>query len=288
MDVHRIAAFTYAGRGGNPAGVVRSDCLPASSQMQAIAADIGYSETVFSAPRDDGSGYRVRFFAPDAEVAFCGHATVALGAVLAAEMGDGTFHLELNEGSVAVDGWVDADGMAAAFCSPPTGHSAVPLELQAAGLALFGLSPEELDPDIPVAIVEAGVRHLLLPLRDRDRLAAMRYDMPTGATLMRDWGLTTFSLVQAERPDRYHARNPFAIGGVYEDPATGAGAAALAAYLGALGIIGAGPIEVIQGEDMGVPCMLHATPPPVQHGSARVTGRALRLDVPARVISSPQ
>lgn len=288
MDLHRIAAFTYAGRGGNPAGVVLCERLPSAEQMQVLAADIGYSETVFAAPLDDESSFRVRYFAPQAEIAFCGHATIALAAVLAGVRGDGTFRLQPNDGGVVVvEGWGDAAGMAAAFRSPSTRHARAPVALHRAGLALFGLSIEELDPAIPVAVVEAGVRHLLLPLLDRGRLSMMRYDMVAGATLMRDWDLTTVSLVQAERPDRYHARNPFAVGGVYEDPATGAAAAALAAYLGTLGIADAAGIEIVQGEDMGIPCLLHAAPPPVAHGGARVMGRARRLDDPGGAISSP-
>jgi PhzF family phenazine biosynthesis protein len=59
--------------------------------MQALAAEIGYSETVFAAPSDQD--WRVRYFAPEVEVDFCGHATLALGAALALRHGDGTFRL---------------------------------------------------------------------------------------------------------------------------------------------------------------------------------------------------
>ena len=81
MDVQRIAAFSDGPSGGNPAGVVLCDALPAAVRMQAIAAEVGFSETVFAAPA--GGGWRVRYFAPEIEVPFCGHATIALGAALA-------------------------------------------------------------------------------------------------------------------------------------------------------------------------------------------------------------
>ena len=49
--------------------------------MQRIAAEVGYSETAFA--MRDGDRWRVRYFSPEAEVPFCGHATIALGAALA-------------------------------------------------------------------------------------------------------------------------------------------------------------------------------------------------------------
>ena len=44
--------------------------------MQQIARDVGYSETVFLAG-DGGANWRARYFSPEAEVPFCGHATIA-------------------------------------------------------------------------------------------------------------------------------------------------------------------------------------------------------------------
>jgi PhzF family phenazine biosynthesis protein len=81
MEVQRIAAFSQGTTGGNPAGVVLCEVLPPADRMLAIAAEVGYSETVFAAPSEDG--WRVRYFAPEIEVPFCGHATIALGAALA-------------------------------------------------------------------------------------------------------------------------------------------------------------------------------------------------------------
>ncbi|MEA2887763.1 MAG: hypothetical protein QOD11_2123, partial [Bradyrhizobium sp.] len=103
MDVQRIAAFSHGANGGNPAGVVLCEALPAAEQMLTIAAEVGYSETVFAAPSEDG--WRVRYFAPEIEVPFCGHATIALGAALALAHGDGTFTLQLNDTRITVTGW---------------------------------------------------------------------------------------------------------------------------------------------------------------------------------------
>lgn len=276
MDIERLAAFTVGDQGGNPAGVVLCDTLPGADRMQSLAAEIGYSETVFAAPTP--KGHRVRYFAPGAEVPFCGHATIALGAALADRHGDARFLLELNEGEAIVEGHSGLDGMSAALTSPPTHSGPASDEVQGAALALFGLIARDLDNDYPPAIIDAGARHLLLALNSRSTLAAMRYDMDAGAELMRAWRLATISLVYAETPRRFHARNPFAAGGIYEDPATGAAAAALAGYLRDIGVEGGEGIVIVQGEDMGVPCLLHATVPGKPGRGARVHGTVQRID----------
>jgi PhzF family phenazine biosynthesis protein len=102
----------------------------------------------------------------------------------------------------------------------------------------------------------------------------MRYELAAGRALSKTEGIVTISLVYAETSRLFHVRNPFPIGGVYEDPATGAAAAALAGYLRDLGWPHGGAIEMVQGEDMGVPSRLHAEIPATPGASIRVSGMA--------------
>ena len=255
FPVDRLAAFSSHGSGGNPAGVVLLDTLPQAGEMQALAAQIGYSETVFAAPQDNS--WRVRYFAPKAEVAFCGHATIALGAVLAARRGGRIFRLRLNNAIITVEGWGKAGTMSAALVSPPAASRPASLELVEDALRLFSLTDADLDPRIPPAVAHAGAPHLILALRDRARLASLSYEFAAGRDLALREGICTFNIVQAEGSRRFHARNPFPFGGVYEDAATGAAAAALAGYLRTIGWPHGGAIEVVQGEDMGMPSLLH-------------------------------
>ena len=270
--IHKVAAFTAGEHGGNPAGVMIRAALPEEPAMQRIAAEMGYSETVFAAPTADG--WRVRYFSPDGEVAFCGHATIALGAVLAQQNGDGIFPLTTNHARVTVEGRADGDRADAALHSPPTSSAPAPAGLVAEALALFGYTLADLDDRIPPAIANGGVDHLVLALASRDKLRAMRYELPAGRKLMQRYGLVTISLVHAETPQRFHARNPFASSGVYEDPATGAAAAALAGYLRDLDWPHGGAIDIIQGEDMGAPCHLQVRIGDEAGGSIRVSGSA--------------
>lgn len=272
MDVLRIAAFSDGDIGGNPAGVAIGDTLPDAAEMQATAADVGFSETAFAAPA--GDGWRVRYFSPESEVPFCGHATIALGAALAMQNGDGVFALTLNDADITVEGQQDGGRMAAALQSPPTRSNAADPDLVAAAMSLFRLTPDDLDPRIPPAVAEAGATHLVLALADRKRLTEMAYDLDAGRTLMNQNGLVTISLVHAETPQLFHARNPFASGGVYEDPATGAAAAALGGYLRDLDWPHGGAIDIVQGEDMGMRSSLKVEIPPTPGSSIRVSGAA--------------
>lgn len=271
-EVQRIAAFADGERGGNPAGVVIAEALPDAATMQSTAAEVGYSETAFAAPEKEG--WRVRYFAPAIEVDFCGHATIALGAALAAREGDAAFTLQLNQARITVEARASGGKLEATLTSPRTWSRAADPDLVREALALFGWTQVDLDPRIPPAVAHGGADHLVLVLKSRERLAAMRYDFEAGRELALRAGLATFSLAFAETPQLFHARNPFPAGGIYEDPATGAGAAALVGYLRDLGWMRAGEIEILQGWDMGVPSRLRALWTAEVGAGVRVSGAA--------------
>jgi len=275
--VQRIAAFSDGAQGGNPAGVWIGAALPDAADMARIAHAVGYSETAFAAPW--GDGWRVRYFSPESEVPFCGHATIALGAALAASRGDGVYKLVLNDAAITVEGRSGAgpDGAgltSAALQSPPTRSAPAPAALVEEALALFGYRSEDLDSRIPPGLAHGGADHLVLALRSRALLAAMRYELDAGRRFMREHGLVTVVLVWAESATLLHTRNPFASGGVYEDPATGAGTAALAGYLRDLGWMQGGTIDIVQGEDMGMRSRLRAEFGAEKGASIRVSGTA--------------
>jgi PhzF family phenazine biosynthesis protein len=275
-EVLRIAAFSDGGEGGNPAGVWIGAALPPEAEMQRLAREVGFSETAFAAVGTAGNGdaFRVRYFAPEAEVAFCGHATIALGAALARQFGDGVYPLTLNQANITVEGRRDGPHVAAALQSPPTRSQPADPGLVKAALDLFGYSEADLDPRIPPGLAHAGNDHLVLALASRGLLAAMRYELPAGRELMLAHGLVTIVLVWAESERLFHTRNAFAAGGVVEDPATGAGTAALAGYLRDLAWQHGGAIDVVQGEDMGMRSRLHADIAEAPGSSIRVAGTA--------------
>jgi len=261
------AAFTDRGTGGNPAGVVLDASGLDDDARLAVAAAVGYSETAFveavsakDTVSDSGPGphhYNVRYFSPLAEVAFCGHATIATAVALADRDGPGLFTFHTLAGPVPVETRHDSYGTTATLISPPTStRAAQPDELAAALLALRW-RVGDLDPRYPAHVSFAGLDHLVIAAASRERLADLDYDYPALAALMarHRWG--TLHLVFAERPDLFHARDPFPPGGVVEDPATGAAAAAFGGYLRALGLSEIpGRVTILQGADMGRPSRL--------------------------------
>ncbi|MBE9139533.1 PhzF family phenazine biosynthesis protein [Nodosilinea sp. LEGE 07088] len=272
MDILKIAAFSDGDTGGNPAGVWIAEAHPSASEMRRIAAEVGFSETAFAAPT--GTGWRVRYFAPESEVPFCGHATIALGAALALQQGNGIFPLVLNEAEITVEGRREGQVISAALQSPPTRSATVESQLVADVLDLFGYTEADLDANLPPALAHGGADHLVLGLKTRDALAAMQYDLAAGRELMNRAGLVTICWTYAETPQQFHTRNPFASGGVYEDPATGAATAALAGYLRDIGWPHGGDIQITQGEDMAMRSRLRAEISPTPGSSIRVSGTA--------------
>lgn len=94
---------------------------------------------------------------------------------------------------------------------------------------------------------------------------------------MEAWNLTTLQLVWRAESHIFHARNPFPVGGVVEDPATGAAAAALGGYLREAGLIDSPTtIQIRQGDDMGRPSRIAVSIPST--GGIVVTGHAVNLN----------
>ena len=191
--------------------------------------------------------------------------------------GNGVYPLQLNHAEITVEGRRDSGRLTASLQSPPTRSAPADPAVVAEALALFGYDMWDLDARIPPALAHGGADHLVLALAARRRLKAMRYDLAAGREFMNRAGLVTVCLVHAEGPSRFHTRNPFASGGVYEDPATGAATAALAGYLRDLGWPHGGAIEIVQGEDMGMRSRLRAEIPPEAGSSIRVSGAARLL-----------
>ena len=277
--VLRYAAFTVDGRGGNPAGVVLDARGLDGTDMQAVAAEVGYSETAFLVPRPEPNVYDVRYFSPKREVPFCGHATIA-SAVAIAELSPAAeliFHTPA--GFVSITTLQNERGdLVAELTSVAPRLSQPEPDLVSAVLRALRWSPKDLDPAYPVMLANAGSEHLVMVTKSRERLADLDYDFEALAKSMRQHELITVQLIWPESSKRYHSRNPFAGSGVVEDPATGASAAAFGGYLRELGMIGENAsFKIIQGADMGQPGEINVSVIGGEPG-VRVSGTAHRIE----------
>jgi PhzF family phenazine biosynthesis protein len=278
VQILRYTAFSSDTAGGNPAGVVLDATGATDAEMQAAAAEVGFSETAFLFPRGQGA-FDVRYFSPLAEVPFCGHATIATAVAYAERHGAGDLALDTRAGRVEVTTGNAADGAPTATLvsvAPRTAELAEP-DLRAV-LAALRWERSDLDPALPPRVAFAGAWHPIVAAGSRERLATLDYDFDELGALMaaRDW--TTVDLVWRESRTLFHARNPFPPGGVVEDPATGAAAAAFGGYLRDQRLVDLpARVTVRQGEDMGRPGLLTVDIPVDPGSGIGVTGTAVEL-----------
>lgn len=290
-EIQRYAAFTADPQGGNPAGIVLDASGLSDAEMLAIAAEVGYSETAFvlageqppppppqhlggpSEPAEDdnfpppstdaeqstGSAeratrtYRVRYFSPEIEVPFCGHATIATAVAL----GPGLHVFTTNAGEVPIT--VDENNRATLTSVPARVDDVDPADLGPL-LKALRYTDFDLDESLPPKVAYAGAYHPVIALSTRSKLAALDYDVDALKQLMttKDW--TTIQLIHRATDDTFDVRDPFPVGGVYEDPATGAAAAALGAYLRELWLVpDDAELHLRQGDDMGRPSRITVT-----------------------------
>ena len=80
LPIYIVDAFTDRPFAGNPAAVCVLDRQRDAAWMQILAAEMNLSETAFLLAR--GEAWSLRWFTPKAEVALCGHATLASAHVL--------------------------------------------------------------------------------------------------------------------------------------------------------------------------------------------------------------
>lgn len=278
-QVLRYAAFTEDPRGGNPAGVVLDASEMDDARMLAIAAEFGYSETAFVTGRGPRDGdLDVRYFSPLAEVPFCGHATIATGVAWAERHGPGLLRMSIPSGLVEVRTRSGSGALTATLTSVAPSVAAISEADLAEALAALGWAACDLDPALPPRVPYAGAHHPVFAVATRQRLARLDYDFDRLGALMaaRDW--TTVQLVWRESVHVFHARDPFPPGGVVEDPATGAAAAAFGAYLRELGLVDPpATVTIHQGHDLGRPSLLTVDIPAGEHTGIDVSGTAVPI-----------
>jgi trans-2,3-dihydro-3-hydroxyanthranilate isomerase len=239
--------FTDTPLAGNQLAVF-TDARDLDAQtMQALALEVGFSESVFVlAPEDDGH-VRIRIFTPTFELPFAGHPTLGTAFVLAAPMQLGVINIETGRGTIPVALERDQSGrIVFGRMEQP-----VPTVEEVSGvnaiLAAIGVGKAEL----PVELYDNGATHILVALESESQVADLRPDLATINAL----GVTGVSCF-AGAGDRWTTRM-FWKGG--EDAATGSAAGPIACHLARHGKIRFGAeIVISQGAAIGRPSTLYA------------------------------
>lgn len=277
VDVIRLSAFPCDGEGGNPAGVVLNAQGLEDSVMQLVAAQVGFSETVFVTSQE-GTHLRVRYFSPETEVDFCGHATIAAGVALGNATGPDNYIFETNTGAVDVNVTANEGGFETTLTSSVGSIEPMSDETLEALLGILGWSKTALSDSHAPMIANAGNSHPIFVLKSPDRLEELSYNFDALKEICRANNWPTLQLIALDSENVWRSRNPFAFGGVYEDPATGSAAAAFGVYLRETGKAAPGHTFTIkQGLEMGQPCTLKVT---VGKASCSVAGTAIEIQRP--------
>ena len=258
-----VDSFSPQPLAGNPAGVLLDgDDLDARA-MQRIANELKHSETAFPLPaREPAAALHLRWFTPEAEVAFCGHATLATFHVLVEE----ARRIRVPESGVTRTAFTCKSGRMEVELSRERGKLRIlfqtpasrfeRLQLPAEVVTALGLVPEALDPKVPPqrsAILEGN---LYLAVRDRDALARCRPDAAGLEQLGKSLGVAGYVVYAlAPRTGVDAAVRCFFPGyGILEDPVTGSAAGQLGTLVQRL-IPSELPRRLVftQGDEMGRP-----------------------------------
>jgi trans-2,3-dihydro-3-hydroxyanthranilate isomerase len=218
--------------------------------MQALALEIGFSETVFVFPAGEEADARIRIFTPRSELPFAGHPTLGTAFVLGAPLQLGVIRLATKNGVVPVVLERDDSGRIVFGRMSQPVPVVEPFEDTGGLFRALGVEGSEL----PVEVYDNGARHVFVALRSQEEVAAMRPDGPA-LSAYRATGVSCF----AGEGLRWKLRMFFAGPNVGEDPATGSAAGPLACHLARHGRINwHDEIVITQGVEMGRPSTLHA------------------------------
>lgn len=234
--VHHYDAFSSKPNEGNPAGVVVESSHLTESDMQSIAYQVGFNETVFIC-QSEIADIRLRYFTPGHEINLCGHATMAALFCLRSRglLGDKVqLTIETNVGVLPIGLSSDEDqSLHIRMKQDHPRFVAFDGEVDALACAI-GLQKEELSGDLPIVYGSTGAWTLLVPIKKLDSFQRMVPDQsafPGILTHNPKSSIHPFCMETINSDAFMHARHfssPYS--GTIEDPVTGTASGVMGAY----------------------------------------------------------
>jgi trans-2,3-dihydro-3-hydroxyanthranilate isomerase len=238
--------FTDTPLAGNQLAVFTDARELDTAAMQALALEVGFSESVFVFSPEGNGHARIRIFTPYFELPFAGHPTLGTAFVLGASLQLGAITLETGRGEVVVTLERDGSGGVVFGRMEQPVPTVEPFAASEALFAALGVAGSTL----PVELYDNGATHLFVALASEEEVVELRPDMAAIVA----FGVTGVSCF-AGSDDRWKLRMFWAGG---EDAATGSAAGPLACHLARHGRIAWGDeITISQGAEMGRPSTLY-------------------------------
>ena len=272
---HTLDVFTDVKFGGNPLAVFTDGTGLSGHDMQAIAAEINYSETCFVLPPSNPAhAAHVRIFTPKNELPFAGHPNVGTGFLLARypELIPGShehsgFVFEEAAGLIMITPTYDETGtLVATTITAPQTTSMFGERPVTPIAAAVGLAPEDITTHrTPPIIAGTGVPFAFAEVSSRLSLAKAAPDLEAFREAQEAHGYKgdffSVMLFFEDPTGVLHARMFAPLAGIIEDPATGSACTALGGLLAQINAIQDGEFcfTINQGDDMGRPSRLRVS-----------------------------
>jgi len=239
--------FTDTPLAGNQLAVFTDARELDAATMQALALEVGFSESVFVLPPEGDGDVRIRIFTPGVELPFAGHPILGAAFVLAAPLQRDVLRIETGAGTIPVELERDDSGAIVFGRMTQPVPSVEPYPEAEALLSALGVQSAEL----PLERYDNGLRHTFVCVASRDEVAALRPDISALADL--EVMVSCFAGSDARWKTRMFAPSD----GVAEDPATGSAAGPLACHVCRHGRAEWGEwLEIEQGVEIGRPSTL--------------------------------
>lgn len=248
-------AFTSGESLGNPAACIFTGHEGLSlEQMQAIAAEHkGFVMEVVFCSKSDVADCKLTYYSSECEVEFCGHGTIATMYTMVKEtlelMAKPVITAETNrKGIIEVFNAINEEDAVYITAPDPIEH---PMKLSIAQIEdELSLPQGAIRKDLPVRIIDAGLRTLLVPIADFDTAISVYPSEQSLKTFCESNDIDIILVFSKQTDDSSafaHTRVFAPKFGYLEDPATGSGNSAFANYLLSEGLWKGEPITIEQG-----------------------------------------
>lgn len=229
LKVFTLNAFSKSINGGNPAGVVLNSDNFSKEQMQIIAKKVGFSETAFVS-KSKVADFKLSFFTPDSEIDLCGHATIAVFYLLREKeiIQEGKYTQETEAGILSVE--IRNDKTVFMDQNLPEYFELVDKNIISKSL---NINPEFIINELPVQIVSTGVKDIIIPIKNLEKLLEIDPDLDAIKKVCKKLDVVGYHLFTFETKfcSAAHCRNFAPLYGINEESATGTSNGALACYL---------------------------------------------------------
>ena len=256
MKLYEITAFTRDNLGGNKAGIILEEDYDVVASNQAryceLAKTYQYSEIVVGV-RVTKENYVVRYFTPEQEIDFCGHASVALGYLLmiqeAIDINEITLDTEIGDVNV-----INKDN--AIYYEVKKHHIGDYLNKEDIATSLNISSKEIVNQP---QIVDSSIPDVMIHVDSLHTLNSIVMDSNLVKKISTDNEVVGYHVLAIDNQS-FYTRNFAPLYGIDEESATGSSSASMYLYLVENQIITKGTtITFLQGDAMNAPSAINVT-----------------------------